>query len=91
MIGTTAEAVLNAAVAYPPLERPELIEAALDLGKVCRLQAKGARILVYRDDGQVKAVATELAHAGYRRRYKSYVGSDVNDVVGQLQRAYKDS
>jgi hypothetical protein len=88
LLGDAAEAVAASPVSYPPLDRVDAIQQALASGRVCRVQGPGVRLLIYRHEDSVRAVATELAHAHYRRRYRSYEAATVGDLVACLRNAY---
>ena len=87
LIGANGEAVMTAPASYPPL-RADLIGVALAAGKICRVKATSARILIYLEGDDFCAVATELRHGGYRRAYKAHRASTVEDLVSALVTEY---
>lgn len=90
LLGAAAETVTASPVAYPPLGSVEAIRRALAEGKVCRVQGSGVRLLIYRQEDAVRAIATELPYGHYRRRYRSYEAATVSDLVARLRRAYPE-
>jgi hypothetical protein len=90
LIGEGASKILAAPVSYPPLTRPDLVAKALSEGKTCRIKTLNSRIIVFMENEETRAVVTEMAHSGYRRRYKSFSAQDSDALLKQLQEAYEN-
>lgn len=88
LIGDAASQVLNSPVAYPPASRPDLIQAALAAGKVCRFEVADARVLLFESDDSVVAVVTERALSGYRRQYRRFDHPDLDGLLAVLATTY---
>jgi hypothetical protein len=89
LLGNDVAAVTQAPVSYPRVDDLAAVESALGEGKVCKSKLGEARILLYRPGrGGVAAVVTEMAHAGYRRRYRAYSDASLAGLVETLQRTY---
>lgn len=80
LAGPGAEWVFTASKKYPKPDA-EAIERQTGEGNVCLLNEGPLRVLVYRHDDQVHALVTELAHGGYRRKYRKVSAATAAQVL----------
>lgn len=83
LAGPDAQWIFTAPKKYPKLD-PEVLDRQTRQGSVCLLNEASNRYLVYRHEDQVHALVTELAHGGYRRRYRKFSADSVAELVVQL-------
>lgn len=83
LAGPEAEWVFLAPKKYPPLDA-EAIGRHLQGGNVCLVNEGPLRVLFYQQGDEVHGLVTELAHSGYRRRYRKVSGASIQEVVGDL-------
>jgi len=60
------------------------IQGAVESGTLCVIRLRGMRVFAYECGDEVCAIVMQLAHGGYRRRFKKLTAETVSEVIRQL-------